>query len=48
MMNYPVFEPSIITCTAAILFGVSVSVLASFIPANKAANLLPIDLLRRN
>ncbi|MGX7025241.1 ABC transporter ATP-binding protein/permease [Vagococcus hydrophili] len=48
MMNYPVFEPSIITCSAAIIFGVVVSVLASFIPATKAANLLPIDLLRRN
>lgn len=48
MMNYPIYEPSLLTSTATVLFGVGVSLLASFIPANNAANLLPMDLLKRN
>lgn len=48
MMNFPIYEPSFLTSLSAIIFGIAVSILASFIPSSTASKLQPIDLLRRN
>lgn len=47
-MNYPIYNPNVLTIAIALVVGIVVSLLSSMIPATKASKLSPIELLRRN
>ncbi|WP_273320907.1 ATP-binding cassette domain-containing protein [Vallitalea guaymasensis] len=47
-MNYPIYNPNILTLVIALTVGIVVSLASSIIPAVKASKLSPIELLRRN
>jgi ABC-type lipoprotein export system ATPase subunit/ABC-type antimicrobial peptide transport system permease subunit len=47
-MNYPIYNPNILTIIISLVVGIIVSLASSIIPATKASKLSPIELLRRN
>jgi putative bacteriocin export ABC transporter (lactococcin 972 group) len=47
-MGYGLYMPTATTLLGALIFGVTISLISSLMPANSASKLLPIDLLRRN
>ncbi|MCT4687883.1 ABC transporter ATP-binding protein/permease [Vallitalea sp.] len=47
-MNYPIYNPNILTLMIALTVGIIVSLVSSIVPAVKASKLSPIELLRRN